>query len=111
MGGGFCGIINTIMALSTMEFLQEEGCYSPGILIADSPLSMLSETEFKNDVDTIKNGLIRYLLNDFNNGQIIIVEQKEKMPQMVFSNKAINVIEFSGDENHGRYGFIPGIHN
>lgn len=121
-GGGYCGFLNTVLALTLVEYLAEYGEYSPGILVADSPLSQLSESEFKVKSDTMKAGLLEYLLsinNDIGKSnattsatQIIIIEQKEKLPMLdsVIGNAShVKVIEFTHDKNHGRYGFLEGV--
>jgi hypothetical protein len=53
-GGGYCGFLNTVLALTLVEHLAEYGKYSPGLLVADSPLTQLSESEFKVKSDTMK---------------------------------------------------------
>ncbi len=110
MGGGFCGILNTIVALATMEYLSECGKYAPGFLIADSPLSQLSESEFTNKANTMGLAFIQYLLEHRGYGQIIIVEQKEKLPFSLTNYPNVNVIEFTKNKEHGRYGFLDGVY-
>lgn len=110
MGGGFCGILNTIVAIALMVYLSESGKYEPGFLIADSPLSQLSESEFKNKANTMGSAFIQYLLEHGGYGQIIIVEQKEKLPFSLGNFPNINVIEFTKNKEHGRYGFLDGLY-
>jgi uncharacterized protein YukE len=122
-GGGYCGFLNTVLALTLVEYLAEYGEYSPGLLVADSPLSQLSESEFKVKSDTMKAGLLEYLLSIYKNDigksnattsatQIIIIEQKEKLPMLdsIIGNAPhVKVIEFTHDKNHGRYGFLEDV--
>lgn len=61
MGGGFCGILNTITALAMCSFLLENGCKAPSFFVADSALTQLSEAEHVAQRDTIKQNFIQYL--------------------------------------------------
>ncbi len=123
-GGGYCGFLNTVLALTLVEYLAEYGEYSPGLLVADSPLTQLSESEFKAKTDTMKSGFLEYLLSIYKNElspskisgaidkQIIIIEQKEKLPMLnsiIKGEEHVRVIEFTRDKNHGRYGFLNGV--
>lgn len=115
MGGGYCGIINTMVSLSLMEYLLEDGTYAPGMMLVDSPLSQLSESEYISEAETIKDSFIHYLLNN-RDGQIILVEQKDKMPEFVKNgsgpdNATVRVIEFTKDKDHGRYGLLPDVND
>ena len=48
MGGGFCGILNSVVLLAIREVLYESGAHTPGILILDSALTQLSETQMSS---------------------------------------------------------------
>ena len=111
-GGGYCGILNTILALAMMEFLLEYGSYPPGLLLADSSLTQLSESESKARGETIKAKFIKYIIEHKRDGQVVLIEHKEKVPvDMIISSDA-NVIEFTGDESvKGRYGLLPDERN
>ena len=121
-GGGYCGFLNTVVALAMIEFLEEQGAYSPGILIVDSPMTQLSESEYKAKQDTLISGLLDYLLGIYRRdadsartsaAQIIIIEHKDKMPTLAdtFAEAShVKVIEFTQDEKHGRYGFLDGVY-
>ena len=117
-GGGYCGFLNTIVALALVEFLEEQGAYSPGFLIADSPLSQLSEPENPAQLHNKKSGFFNYLLSKPNTdeseglqAQIIIAEHPEKLPFTLNDYPHANVIEFTGIEGEGRYGFLEDVRN
>lgn len=118
-GGGYCGLLNTIVGLGLVEFLNEHGKYSPGIFIADSPLTQLSESERIKEENTIKAGFLNHILSVHKNEesqpmQIIIAEHKEKLPKLESITKDVpnvNIIEFTGVKNHGRYGFLNDVFN
>lgn len=118
-GGGFCGFLNTVLSLTLIEFLGKYGVYSPGLIVADSPLTQLSESEFTLINNTMKNGLLNHLLSIYDTDesppiQIIVVEHKEKLPMLDTTTKDkshVKVIEFTADKNRGRYGFLEGVFN
>lgn len=106
-----------------MECLEEYGEYSPGLFVADSPVTQLSESELTEKTHTMKVGLLEYLLSLYKNGedeqktstpalQIIIIDQKEKLPMLNTITEGrphVKVIEFTGVKNKGRYGFLDGV--
>ena len=111
-GGGYCGVLNTIMALSMMEYLALHGTYAPGILYADSSLSQLSESERKARAETIKTKFIQYVTQHHRDVQTLIIEHKEKVPFEAIVESGANVVEFTGDDSvEGRYGLLPGVRN
>jgi len=121
-GGGYCGFLNTVVALAMIEFLEEQGAYSPGLLIVDSPMTQLSESEYKAKQETLISGLLDYLLGIYKDEtdstrtsaeQIIIIEHKDRMPMLVDTladTPHVKVIEFTQDKKHGRYGFLDGVY-
>jgi len=117
-GGGYSGFLNTIVALALTNFLEYEGAYSPGFLIADSPLSQLSEPDGESLLNTKKAGFFNYLLNNtrHNNNsdyrpQIIIAEHPENLPCSIENSQRANIIRFTGNIDAGRYGFLNDVFN
>ena len=121
-GGGYCGLLNAVVALALIEFLEEQGEYSPGLLMIDSPMTQLSESEYKAKQDTLVSGLLNYLFAIYckdadstrtSAEQIIIIEHKERMPSLMeklIGAPHVKVIEFTQDKTHGRYGFLDGVY-
>lgn len=105
-GEGYCAFLNTVMALAMMEYLTQSGVYAPSLLVVDSPILTLMERNGKTETESIKNGLFRYLLDNQDNGQIIIIDQK--IPDLDYEGNA-QVIRFTQDEAEGRYGFLDGV--
>ncbi len=85
-----------------MKYLSDKGKYAPGILIIDSPILSLKEREDGIATDTMKEALFQYLLNNMNDGQVIIIEND--IPDLDYSSA--NVIRFTKDQSTGRYGFL-----
>jgi len=121
-GGGYCGLLNTILAIALIEFLEENGEYSPGFLIVDSPITQLSESAYKEKKDTLISGLLKYLVSIYDSDsmssstsaeQIIIIEHKDKLQMLddiSGNSNHVKVIEFTKDKQHGRYGFLEGVY-
>lgn len=113
MGGGFCGILNTITAFAMSSYLIERNCKAPGFFAADSPLTQLSEADHIERSNTIKLNFIQYLIKHAFERQVIIVEQKKRMPfvPQEDNEKRIHVVEFSRNKASGRYGFLNDVYN
>lgn len=113
MGGGFCGILNTITTLAISGYLIDLDRYAPGFYAVDSSLTQLSEAEYKEQSSTIKQNFIEYLIAHAHERQVIIVEQTKRMPFIPDESDEsnIHVIRFSRNKNDGRYGFLNDVYN
>lgn len=113
MGGGFCGILNTIVTLAMSAYLIETDKNIPGFYIVDSSLTQLSEAEHKEQSETIKQNFIEYLIAHAHDRQVIIVEQTKRMPFIPEENdeKGVHVIQFTRNKDKGRYGFLNDVYN
>ena len=102
-GKGYRAFLNSVYAHSLTKFIAQEGKYSPGFLILDSPLLSLRE---KNDNElsstSMKIELMKALMDNSIERQTIIVENV--IPKINYEQ--VNMIEFTKDKNNGRYGFI-----
>jgi hypothetical protein len=104
-GKGYRAFLNTVFAITLMELLLEHGTYAPGILIVDSPILTLYEKVDDEAPETMKAALFQYLLDNQNDGQTIVIENK--IPDRDYSNA--NIIRFTKDETQGRYGLLDGV--
>lgn len=113
MGGGFCGILNTITTLAMSGYLIDLDRNAPGFYAVDSSLTQLSEAEHKEQSDTIKQNFIEYLISHAHERQVIIVEQTKRMPFVPDESdeNGIHVIKFSRNKEEGRYGFLNEVYN
>lgn len=113
MGGGFCALLNTITTYAMSEYIIEQNGYAPYFFVTDSSLTQLSESEQIQKANTIKHNFIQYLVDHALTRQVIMIEQKERMPFMPEENPAngIHIIEFTGDKYVGRYGFLNDVFN
>ncbi|MCL1830119.1 MAG: hypothetical protein FWG21_01675 [Oscillospiraceae bacterium] len=106
-GSGFRAFLNTVLAFSFMRYLANHGKYTPGLLVIDSPILSLKERDGEKATDSMKASLFRYLLSNQQYGQVILLEND--IPEIDY-NKA-NVIEFTMDDEDGRYGFLLSVRN
>ena len=111
MGGGFCGILNSVVLLAIREVLYESGAHTPGILILDSALTQLSETQYGEKANVIRDSFIQYLLDHQESGQVIFIDQKEKMPTWLGKNSQCKYHEFTKSREHGRYGLLIDVYD
>jgi hypothetical protein len=113
MGGGFCGILNTITTLAMSGYLIDLDRNAPGFYAVDSALTQLSEAEYKEQSDTIKQNFIEYLIAHAHERQVIIVEQTKRMPFIPDESdeNGVHVIRFSRNKDEGRYGFLDEVYN
>lgn len=113
MGGGFCGILNTITTLAMSGYLIDLDRNAPGFYAVDSSLTQLSEAEHKEQSDTIKQNFIEYLISHAHERQVIIVEQTKRMPFIPDDSdeNGVHVIRFSRNKEEGRYGFLNEVYN
>lgn len=113
MGGGFCGILNTITTLAMSGYLIDLDRNAPGFYAVDSSLTQLSEAEHKEQSDTIKQNFIEYLISHAHERQVIIVEQTKRMPFVPDESdeNGVHVIRFSRNKEEGRYGFLNEVYN
>lgn len=77
----------------------------------DSSLTQLSESEQIQKTNTIKHNFVKYLIDHALTRQVIMIEQKERMPFIPEENSdnSIHIIEFTKDKYVGRYGFLNDV--
>lgn len=107
-GKGYRAFLNTIMLFNLMKFLDSEGTYAPRMLFLDSPILSLKEKkhnikEQEKATPGMRESLFRYIVNNCGENQIIIAENE--LPDGVDYSTA-KLIEFTMDEEVGRYGFL-----
>lgn len=107
-GKGFRAFLNTLVAIAIQNCLFTYGLHIPRIFVVDSPILSLKEKEDhigeEHMSETMKVGLFNYMVNHQPDKQIIIIENE--IPKIDYGNA--NLIQFTKDENIGRYGLIIG---
>lgn len=107
-GKGYRAFLNTAFALALSAFLEENGKYSPSLLVVDSPILSLTEPgeELVLDEqtpDSMKTALFQYMIENQSHAQTIIIENN--IPELGYGNDT-TIIRFTKDETQGRYGFL-----
>ena len=103
-GKGYRAFLNTVLAYCFLKLLSNNGVFSTGLLILDSPILSLKEKDEQTS-STMKEGLFKcFVPTDFP-CQIIIAENN--IPEIDYENT--NLIHFTKDKNNGRYGFLKGV--
>ncbi len=106
-GQGYRAYFNTILGISIHNCLLEFAKYRFDFLVFDSPLQSLMErkdTKSEQISETMKAGLMQYLMKSAGQRQTIIIENK--IPNIDYSGA--NQIIFTHDTETGRYGLIEG---
>lgn len=102
-GKGYRAFLNSLYANAITYYLSQKGKYSPGFLFLDSPILTLKEEERNQDSsDSMKKELLKSLIDYADTRQIIIMEND--IPEIDYSK--VNLIEFTKNNNKGRYGFF-----
>lgn len=108
-GKGYRSFINTVLLLTVRKYLYETACFSPGILLVDTPFLGLDEGEAFRISDGMKVGMFKYFLEHQKEGQLIIIENTEHTPQLDYDSSVSKHIAFTKSTERGRYGFLPDV--
>lgn len=108
-GKGYRSFINTVLLLTMRKYLYETACFSPGILLVDTPFLGLDEGETFEISDGMKVGMFKYFLEHQEEGQLIIIENTEHTPQLDYDSSVSKHIVFTKSTERGRYGFLPDV--
>lgn len=107
-GKGYRAFLNTIVLFSLMKVLEEHAVYTLRMLVVDSPILSLKEKKLKLEESEkatpgMRESLFRCILDNCGANQVIIAENE--IPENIDYSSA-NVIEFTMDDDVGRYGFL-----
>lgn len=108
-GKGYRSFLNSVIALMLYEYFNSDDVFiKPGILMIDTPLLGFDENEHGIQGVTLKNGLYQYFINHKSEGQIIIVDNLNVMPDIDLQAAGAKVTTYHKDEKDGHvYGFMP----
>lgn len=108
-GKGYRSFLNSVIALMLYEYFNSDDVFiKPGILMIDTPLLGFDENEDGIQGATLKNGLYQYFINHKGEGQIIIVDNLNVMPNIDLQAAGAKVTTYHKDEKDGHvYGFMP----
>ena len=105
-GKGYCAFINSVVTMMFRKYLVEHGAHAPGITIIDSPLHGMFQDVEDDAPESMKAGLFRYFCGCGDDGQLIIAENDEHVPEMDFEGLGVKLIEFSKTDPMKRHGFL-----
>lgn len=103
-GKGFRSFVNSVTLLAFRKFLDEKGKHQLPVYVIDSPLKNLDVGNLEKE--NIKDMFFRYLLDASRSGQLIIIENTNNFTMTDELRENANIIEFTHDDNMGRYGFL-----
>lgn len=109
-GKGYCAFINSVVTLMFRRYLVEHGVYTPGITIIDSPLHGMFQGVEDDAPESMKTGLFRYFGKLAEEGQLIIAENNEHVPDLDYDGMGIRVEEFSKLDPNKRHGFLLDVY-
>lgn len=107
-GKGYRAFLNTALALVIRKYLAENGTYTPGLLMIDSPTLPLKQGVDDKAPESMRTGLFQYLLDNQNDGQIIIIENE--IPDLDYEGGGATVHYFTKGKSKGRYGFLHDVY-
>lgn len=105
-GKGVNAFINTVLALTFRKYFANNAKFNPGLLIVDSPLLGLDQGVDDMAPESMRTALFEYFINNQSEGQMIIVENTNNMPNLDYEGSGVNVIQFTKGKSPGRYGFL-----
>ena len=108
-GLGYCAFINTVTSLVFRRYFAQSAKYDPGFLIVDTPLLGLDQGVEDGEPESMRSGLFRYIMNQKDVGQIIILENLIYIPELDYEAAGVNLITFTKGHSDGRYGFLEDV--
>lgn len=102
-GKGYRAFLNSIFAFVIMKYLEKHGMHAPKMLVLDSPILSLKESDSIQIPDRMRTALFSYFIEKCEECQLIIAENE--LPDGV-DFEGVNKIEFTQKRGIGRYGFL-----
>lgn len=102
-GQGYKSYINSVVLLAFRKYFNENSKHPIGLLVIDTPFLGLDQGSKNKIPNGMQSGLFEYLINHQNQGQTIVIENINNLPNFNFhdENKKINLIEFTENERQG----------
>ena len=109
-GKGYRAFLNTVVTLMFRKYLCNDAKYNPGLLIIDTPLLGLDQGVDDAAPESMRTALFKYFMNNQAEGQMIVIENLEHIPDLDYESAGATVITFTKGRFEGRYGFLDGIY-
>lgn len=108
-GKGYRAFLNTVVALMFRKYLCNDAKYNPGLLIIDTPLLGLDQGVDDAAPESMRTALFTYFINHQNEGQVIVIENLDHIPNLNYKESGANIITFTKGRSEGRYGFLESV--
>lgn len=111
-GKGYRALFNSLLILAIRMYINKYAKINPHLYFIDSPLHDLQVSDNDlNTEDNVRKGFFNYLINNYDNDQIIIIENTNDhdLPNFLLDDKNIKIIRFTQKEGNGRYGFLENV--
>lgn len=110
-GKGYRSFLNTVVLLMFRRYLYEHAIYDPRMFIIDTPLHGFDEGVDCQMPDSMRKGLFNYFINHQEEGQLIVIENLDHIPELPYEANGATVTTFNKGRNGGlgRYGFLNGV--
>lgn len=109
-GKGYRAFLNTVVALMFRRYLARDARYNPGLLIIDTPLLGLDQGVDDAAPESMRTALFKYFMNNQADGQMIVVENLDHIPDLDYTTSGATVITFTKGRFEGRYGFLNDVY-
>ena len=109
-GKGYRAFLNTVVALMFRRYLAKDAKYNPGLLIVDTPLLGLDQGVDDAAPESMRTALFKYFMNNQTEGQMIVVENLDHIPDLDYTTSGATVITFTKGRFEGRYGFLNDVY-
>ena len=107
---GYRAFLNTVVALMFRRYLAKDAKYNPGLLIVDTPLLGLDQGVDDAAPESMRTALFKYFMNNQTEGQMIVVENLDHIPDLDYTTSGATVITFTKGRFEGRYGFLNDVY-
>ncbi len=108
-GKGYRAYLNTVVALMFRRYMANHAMYNPGLLIIDTPLIGLDDGVDDRAPESMRSGLFTYFMNHQEEGQMIVVENLDDIPNLDYESSGAIIETFTHGKSKGRYGFLHGV--
>ena len=103
-GKGYRAFLNVIVAIAMREYICQNGIYPPRLFVVDSPLLSLKQNIDEETPESMKIGLMEYLISTQNLGQTILIENE--IPKLDYESTNVKLHYFTKGKTDGRYGLL-----
>jgi hypothetical protein len=109
-GKGYRSYLNTVMILMIRKYLTNYAKFDPHTFIIDTPLHGFDDGVDEGMPESMRAGLYRYFMNHQDEGQLIIIENLDHIPNLDYEGSGATVTTFEKvDEPGKRYGFLNDV--